>query len=158
MVGPPCYRRRMKKLSLLVDCSPVFCLSSVPSFPSNNTRPGRPDAGWKNVTLSYHRAISSHDRDPIGIYMIEKPCRMPAGDQLCFPHRDEMRLAPNVGTIHSAVRVSGDVLPVPVAASKIRRIQSISQFPWECASRAVHAPFGPTVSYLLRRVTRSGGT
>ena len=37
-----------------VECSSVFCLSSIRSFPSNDTRPGNPNAGWKDVTLSYH--------------------------------------------------------------------------------------------------------
>jgi hypothetical protein len=50
MVRPLCYQR-MNQFLLLSNALPPLCLSSVPSFSSNNSRPGNPDAAWKNVTL-----------------------------------------------------------------------------------------------------------
>lgn len=138
-----------------VESSAVSCLSSVPSFPSNNTSSGKPDAWWQNVTLSHHITISLHDRGrAVGIYMTEEPCRIPAGDQLCFPyrHRAAMRLAQSVGTnpfrsgSHPRRRVTISVHSCCIEDPS--HTGHPSAFPWESTSGAVHAPFGPTILYV----------
>ena len=52
---------------------------------------------------------------------------MPAGDQFCSRTADEMRLARNVGTIHSPVQVfPATCSSYTVVASKTLRIQTIT--------------------------------
>lgn len=117
---------------LFLQLSPLPSFTCHPFFPSFQTTPvPSSPMWWENVTLSYPNiSLSLHDRDPIGIYMNEKPYRMPAADKLCFPYRNSMRLARNVGTIYSAVQATRDVIPIHSCCIE-KPSHSVHQFPWE---------------------------
>ena len=132
------------------------CLSLVLSFSSNNTRPGKPDAGWKNVTLvsphhnpvtrsKPHRHLHELGNHAACLQVINSVSRTGIG--LLCSRPQTLERSP------SAVQATRRDVP-PIHSRCIENPSHSDHhfpFPWECASRAVHAPFGPTIPHVLRR-------